>query len=352
MKQLDVQLFTACESGSLDNVKRSILQGADVNARNHHQFIPLHIAARAGYTEIVDHLLDCGALIEAKNQNDNTCLHSAAYGNQPETIIKLIERKANLCAINKDGDTPLHSAAWKGNTEAVLILIQYKADLNRGNKDGDTPLHLATWNNHSRTMSALIQKRADMRAVSNNNETPLHLAVAKGHLEALGVLLANSANVEVQNKKGETIFDMREWSECILPKVNNLIRDFSVIFLRELSNPRTSFELDVFYFLNEKFFSFFSRIEIIAQSNLIKNADEDIKAIFKSSNRATERMLRDLIFILPSFQREVGLSEGYQKKCSIILSASGFFKSATECSSTSTHSIRSTIEESSFENSM
>ncbi|KTD48075.1 Ankyrin repeat protein [Legionella quinlivanii] len=329
MKEIDVQLFTACEKGSLDTVKKTIMLGADVNAENHHQFISLHIAARAGYVDIVDHLLDCGASIEARNQNDNTPLHSAAYGNQPAMIIKLIKRGASLSAVNKDGDTPLHSAAWKGNTDAVITLLQYKADINSRNNDGDSPLHLATWNNHTSTMRALIQKGANLEAASNSDETPLHLAVAKGHLAAFALLLTNSANVRAQNKKNETIFDMQEWSSIIL-NMTHFIQELSAIYLRKLSNPCTLFELDFFYFINKIFFTVLCKFEIISQSSLISNSDKNIGVIFQSKNEAIETILANVFFMLPDFKKEIGLSDGYRKKCSILLKATGFFKPGIE----------------------
>lgn len=335
MNFIDEQLFAACESGSLKNAKTAIAQGANVNARNHHQFIPLHIAARAGHVEIIEHLLNFGASIEAKNKNHNTCLHSAAYGNQPAAITKLLQKGANAEAVNKDGDTPLHSAAWKGNAEAVITLIQNKVVLNPRNNDGDSPLHLATWNNHVQVMSILIIKQAAIEATSDKGETPLHLAVIKGNAEAFWVLVKNGANLEANTNEGHEIFSMPEWKNNLLPNMINLFHNFLTVLVKKFANHPTAFDLDFYYFLNKQFLSIFSVTEVHRQLNL--NIALDLKTLIKSQSSAANRLISSMPIEPPNFQKEIGQSLWYQEKCSMLLRSNGFFKVSLEPSASYQH---------------
>src|SRR5438477_3195302 len=80
-------LHAAVRAGNLDEVKRSVSAGADVNARDPLGSTPLLIAAWSGNTEIVSFLLAHGALVNAARPEDNsTALRCAVLAAQADTV--------------------------------------------------------------------------------------------------------------------------------------------------------------------------------------------------------------------------------------------------------------------------
>eukprot|EP01068_Selenidium_serpulae_P018360 Selendium_serpulae@DN6451_c1_g2_i7.p1 len=76
---------------------------------------PLHYAAFAGHTAVVECLINSGADVGALTSKNNTALHCAAMGGHLDTVKYLVERAhADVNARNIDGETPLHLAA-RGN---------------------------------------------------------------------------------------------------------------------------------------------------------------------------------------------------------------------------------------------
>ena len=107
--------FIAAKNGDIDNLRRHLRDGTDVN-----------------FSE----------------PGRNSLLNMAAMGGDPETIAFMVRRGAKTDIRNDDGGTPLHSAAFLGNTEAIRALLEAGADINARNQRGETPLMVASapWN--------------------------------------------------------------------------------------------------------------------------------------------------------------------------------------------------------------
>ena len=116
----------------------------------------LHIAAAADRREIVRKLIVIGADVRAKNRRGAEPLHYAVDGMpgsrawnpraQAATVIYLIEAGADPNAIDQSGVTPLHRAVRTRCAAAVRALLEGGADARRKNKSGSTPMLLATQN--------------------------------------------------------------------------------------------------------------------------------------------------------------------------------------------------------------
>lgn len=63
MSIIDEELYNACEDGNLQEVKRLLAAGANVNANCHD--VVIAVASKQGHFEVVRVLLDNGANIDA-----------------------------------------------------------------------------------------------------------------------------------------------------------------------------------------------------------------------------------------------------------------------------------------------
>lgn len=86
-------LHLACESGEREIVRILILNGAEPTTVKFEDITPIHIAARYGYTSVVEELLSIDKdLIKAVDIYSRTPLHYAAHHNEVVMIDFLLER--------------------------------------------------------------------------------------------------------------------------------------------------------------------------------------------------------------------------------------------------------------------
>ena len=103
---------------------------------------PLHLAARAGGSDVLGELLARGASLGARDRSGRTPLHDAAAANAIEAIEMLLASGADLRVRDNDGNTPLHSAAAVNAVDAMQELLGSGADVLALNDRGDTALEL------------------------------------------------------------------------------------------------------------------------------------------------------------------------------------------------------------------
>ena len=104
-----------------------INNGADVNATDLHQCIPLHYAAEKGHSKIAELLLQNGADVNAKTiESEKTpLLYAARYGHL-EVVQILLKHGARKDLRDWHHRTPLQTAAkfMDGNYKQVISLLK------------------------------------------------------------------------------------------------------------------------------------------------------------------------------------------------------------------------------------
>ena len=200
----------------IDEVRRLIVQGVDVNEKDKYGDTPLHYAAGYGRINVVKLLMEKGANPNAKNENGATPLHHAMYkSGNAETVKELIKGGADVRAKTKIGNTALHLLASRRSpvvTEEIFkVLIKNGANVKAVDKDKDTPLHSAARNGNARLVKLLIQNGADVKAENKYKETPLHKAAQTEQIEVVKLLLQKGANINAKTSRGVTPLATAIW---------------------------------------------------------------------------------------------------------------------------------------------
>ena len=149
-------LHGAAASGNINEVKRLIAQGSDVNAKIQYDITPL-LATRE--LSIVELLVSKGARIDARNQGGRTLLHLACRNGHKDIAEFLIRKGADVNLRDGGGMTPLWLAAGHREVEIAEILIANGADVTAKDNRGRTPLERATaWWAQCDEMVELLKK--------------------------------------------------------------------------------------------------------------------------------------------------------------------------------------------------
>jgi len=173
-------LHVAVRSGDLEEVRRLLDRGSQVDAADDQGRTPLHAAVISGRVEIAALLLDRGADPNARAAVQMTPLHFAAMLGRPELAGLLVRRGARTDVRNEGGETPLHLAA---NDKTVHVLANAGASLTARDRHGETPLHTARQSSVAR---ALLDHGADMRIRNARGQTAMELAAVES-LESVGL---------------------------------------------------------------------------------------------------------------------------------------------------------------------
>lgn len=102
--------------------------GADMNARDDRGLTPLHWASAMGHECVVEDLIAKGASLEIKSNSGFTPLLEAAENGHFKVVQRLVESKADLMATCNTGATALIYGATVGSLEVVEYLLNNKAD--------------------------------------------------------------------------------------------------------------------------------------------------------------------------------------------------------------------------------
>lgn len=250
-------LVQAAHRGNLDDLKKIINVGADVNYFNLFGNTPLHVAIEGGQIDCIRILLAEGADSNA-HKNDRgrnpayevrqdiliykgTPLQAACEDSRLDIVEILVASGTDVNKYYAGEMPPLAMAAWRGDMAIVNLLLGYSAhvnaagpfgtalcaatrnvvkideclkivslleqsgaDCNLSDVDRNTPLHNAAMNNLYPMVKFLIKMGAHVNAQNQDLETPLHCAIAKGHEKVSRILLKACGDVELRDKNAWT----------------------------------------------------------------------------------------------------------------------------------------------------
>jgi ankyrin repeat protein len=191
---------------------------------------------QGGSLEVLGFLISKGVDPKIKDAFDRSVLHMAALAGYVDMVTFLIEKKHDDRVNTKSKfGIMLIEAAEEGNWDVVKVLVEKGADVKVktdvqtieefGYKDDDielppstyreggglTVLHYAARDGRLDMVKLLVQKGADVNAQMDmdqmmGGETVLHYAVCSGSVEVVKFLVEAGARVEVKDTYGSTSF--------------------------------------------------------------------------------------------------------------------------------------------------
>jgi ankyrin repeat protein len=130
------ELHRAVRNDDVEEVRRLLDVGADVEARDEKGNTPLRHAVSVPLAEL---LLDSGADINSRNSEGLTPLHTAAHIVYPQLVKFYLQRGVEVDPVSDNGTTPLLTAGMFGNEAQMAMLLEAGANPNVENASGFKP---------------------------------------------------------------------------------------------------------------------------------------------------------------------------------------------------------------------
>lgn len=135
------QLHVAAKSGDVERVQHLLAQGHDINVRDENEATPLHWAVYAGHEAVARLLIARGADVYA-NETQLCLLPPARKAGDS------VEQSPVAEDTSTNGVTPLHWAASGGHVALAKLLLTGGVNVNAETIDGVTPLAVAVMLGH------------------------------------------------------------------------------------------------------------------------------------------------------------------------------------------------------------
>ncbi|MEY6431156.1 ankyrin repeat domain-containing protein [Thioalkalicoccus limnaeus] len=180
-----VNLDRAVDIGDLDQLRRHLYWGTDINRPNTDGNYPLHVAANAGRVTIARELVRSGAHLDARDSSDRTPLETALYHGRTRVAEMLVRQGAAL-----DPQAMLFSLIRQGvsGRDSLDFLTRRGADLDALDEDGLAPLHRAIEQGRLEQATRLIRAGVDINLPDREGRTPLAIAQTKGQRGIIALL--------------------------------------------------------------------------------------------------------------------------------------------------------------------
>jgi ankyrin repeat protein len=193
----------AAASEDINEVRKLIEAGVDVNAADEWGVTALMVAAFKGDSEIVRLLIDHRADV------DRTCIHINAVTHAlVKAAFKDLGPSAKTIFVPPEYPNPttaLMVTAYYGHAEVARLLIDAGAQVDAANSAGTTALMLAAESGHADCARLLIDAGAQVDFTPmSNGDTPLYVAALCGHPEIVRMFVTAGANVNARSTDGNT----------------------------------------------------------------------------------------------------------------------------------------------------
>ena len=119
-------LYCASYNGDLDQCKRWIQAGANVNKKNYSGYTPVNIAAKQGHKHLCEYFMELGSDLNIAANDGLTPLYFISQDGDNDLVKKLLDHGASV-----DSAGCLQVALDNYNQEVATTLIQSGCDVNK-----------------------------------------------------------------------------------------------------------------------------------------------------------------------------------------------------------------------------
>jgi ankyrin repeat protein/parvulin-like peptidyl-prolyl isomerase len=223
-------LHTAAEKGRLDEVRKLIAEGANIENISEGGYTPLASASLNGHEEVVLELIRAGAKVNftGKEEIHPPLFHAAQYARY-DVVKILLENGANPNFRGFQGVTSLHVAVQHPQTakrfmqqyempdyspeigpdgdrlKIVRLLIESGANVHAKNDFGSTPLHYLAINWDSpKAAELLLEQGADLENPGAGS-TPLLCTIEHGQIKLAEFFLKEGADITSTAQSGSVL---------------------------------------------------------------------------------------------------------------------------------------------------
>jgi hypothetical protein len=180
-----VNLYRAVHTGDVDQIKRHLFWGTDVNQPGADGNYPLHVAVSQGKVAIAKELLRHGASTNSPNALGQTPLHVALANGKVPAAELLLSRGAD-----DDLQALFFQLVDSGDVDrdTLDLLIREGVDIDKPADDGIPALHTAVISGNVKLAKRLISAGADVNAAAANGATPMSLAASIDDPTTAGIM--------------------------------------------------------------------------------------------------------------------------------------------------------------------
>ena len=179
-------LVEAAGAGRLDDVRRLLEDGADVDARGAGGATAVTAAAANQHVDVVRALVDAGADVDLQDDDRSNPLLLCGENGNVALLREVLRGDPDLGATNRYGGVALIPASDRGHVEMVRALLETEIDVDHVNRLGWTALLEAVilgdgGEAHQEIVRMLLAAGADPEIADNDGVTPLAHAREKGY---------------------------------------------------------------------------------------------------------------------------------------------------------------------------
>jgi ankyrin repeat protein len=187
----EVDLFEACVTHDVAQVRKLLADGADINLRDDYGITPLMYACQVENTELCRVLLENGADLQAEDSEfgETEIMRAASNGIAPLCSL-LLEFGAKIDEGDRvDDRSPLARAVMQGHLDCVKLLCEKGANPDSMSRSLNTPLLWAALFGHADICKYLIlEGHCETRVTDSDGLAALQIATSAGHATTVKVL--------------------------------------------------------------------------------------------------------------------------------------------------------------------
>ncbi|KAJ4974269.1 hypothetical protein NE237_007443 [Protea cynaroides] len=182
------------------------------------EFRPIHMAARLGFTKILQRLIVAGCDLNSQTDSGETALTICARYKREDCLSILASAGADFGLVNFFGQCASSialSSHWAlGFRQAVLGVIRAGSVIQSSNASVFAPLIFVAQTGDTEALKTLIeQPNIDLDHQDDNGFTAVMVAAMEGHVGAFQLLVYAWADVKLCNKSGETAITLSELNQ-------------------------------------------------------------------------------------------------------------------------------------------